>query len=53
MTDGSDCWLIVKGNRCDLSNYTWNSGTLVCNALIFGRCGGITGGTVVTNQILS
>jgi len=46
-------WLIVKGNRCDLSDYTWTSGTLICNAVIFGRCGGITGGTVITNQILS
>jgi len=53
MTDGTDNWLVVKGNRCDLSNFTWCGGTLVCNALIFGRCGGVTGGKVVTNQILS
>jgi len=53
MTDETDNWLIVKGNRCDLTNFNWRSGTLICNALIFGRCGGISGGTVITNQILS
>ncbi len=53
ITDGTQNWLVVKGNRCDLTNFKWTSGTLICNALIFGRCGGVSGGTVVTNQILS
>lgn len=45
--------LIVKGNRCELGNALWTNGTMICNALVMGRRGGITGGTVIANQIMN
>lgn len=50
---GKNAVLIVKGNRCELGNTWWTSGTLVCNALVLGRAGGVKGGTVIANQILN
>lgn len=44
-------YVIVKGNRCEFGNVRWTAGTLICNTLVFGRCGGIQGGTVIANQI--
>ncbi|WP_165044523.1 InlB B-repeat-containing protein [Adlercreutzia sp. ZJ138] len=52
ITDESqDNLLIVKGTFCDISNRTWQAGTLICNTLVLGRVGGIKGGTVIANQI--
>lgn len=49
----ADATLIVKGNRCELGNTHWTNGTLICNALVFGRVGGVEGGTVIANQIMN
>ncbi|WP_165170532.1 InlB B-repeat-containing protein [Adlercreutzia sp. ZJ242] len=53
LTDDTDNWLVVKGTFCDISNYSWKNGTLICNNLVLGRTGGVQGGTVITNQITS
>ena len=45
--------LIVKGNRCELGNFRWNAGTLICNVMVLGRTGGVDGGIVVANQIIN
>lgn len=46
-------YLIVKGNRCDLSAVDLKNGTVICNALVLGRKFDLGGGIVLANQIMS
>lgn len=46
-------YLIVKGNRCDISRVDWKGGTLICNALVVGKEFNFEGGTIIANQLMS
>lgn len=46
-------YLIVKGNRAELENFTMLRGTLIANAAVLGRSCNISGGTVIANQLMN
>lgn len=46
-------YLVVKGNRCDVSRVNWKNGTLICNALVVGKEFNFSGGTIIANQLMS
>ncbi len=49
----SDGYLIVKGNRADMSSTTINNTNVICNALTIGKSFGTNNATIITNQIMN